>query len=69
MANDTYNPFSKTDYDNWLHQERQLDQLMKLLDKVEGCGIACDQYRQVAEDLRTKFAKLRQTFFPAGPPT
>jgi hypothetical protein len=68
MSNADYNPFTRQDYDNWLHQERQIDQLMKLLDKVEGCGIACEQYRRIAEELRQKFALLRQTFFPSGPP-
>lgn len=58
------NPFTREDLAKWRNAERQLAKLLEFLDKVEGCGIECQDYRNTIALLRERFARLRATFFP-----
>lgn len=62
--NNIINPFTEEDRQRWINAERNLERLLQFMDRAEYCGVNCEEYRTIAQTLRERFARLRQTFFP-----
>lgn len=61
------NPLSKSDYQNVLQRQRELHDLLPLIDSAEKCGLPCDEFREVHRFLTEKFNAIIREFFTPPP--
>lgn len=59
--------FQKRHFDSLKSAQRTLHDLLPLIDKAEGCGIECQEFRNVAEELSRRLVSLEEKFMSPPP--
>jgi len=59
--------FSRQDYELLRRERRRLADLITLLDRAEACGIACDTFRGMRQQIDDQLAAIEQHFMTPVP--
>ena len=59
--------FTKQHYDMLITERRKLNDLIGTLDKAEACGVNCDTYRAMRNDIDNQLAQIQQHFMTPTP--
>lgn len=61
------NPYSRADFERLKNAQRTLSDLIPLMDKIERCGVECDTFRAVAQELQTRLGAIEREFMSPVP--
>jgi len=61
------NPLSRQDYHRILEAQRNLHDILPIIDSAENCGLPCDEFREVHRFLSEKFNAIIKEFFNPPP--
>ena len=59
--------FTREHYDTLHTERRKLNDLIATLDKAEQCGVNCDAYRAMRQDVDNQLAAIQQHFMNPVP--
>lgn len=54
--------FTRQDYELLRRERRRLDQLIGVIESAEACGVACDTFKQVRQQLADQLAAIEHHF-------
>ena len=59
--------FSRKDYETLRFERRRLNDLLSLFDKAEQCGVGCQHYREMRDELDRQLEKIELHFMTPPP--
>jgi hypothetical protein len=59
--------FNRADYETLVRVERDLNEMLPLLDKADSCGVDCAVFRQQRDDLAKQLSLIKQHFMTPPP--
>lgn len=64
---DSVGMFTAQDYHNLRAARRNLNDLLTKIDKAKACGVDCDQYEQMRQQIDGQLAAIQQHFMTPPP--
>lgn len=59
--------FTRGDYELLRRERRRLNDLIPKLEKAQACGVACESFRSMRDEIDTQLAAIEQHFMTPPP--
>lgn len=67
MSSRWKNPYTAADWRKLRDLQRQVTDIMPVMDKMEACGLECEVFRDVARDLLDRLSRIEKEFMTPAP--